>query len=144
MKKIIYLFLVFFLMGCTLPTIQQCKLNVLVEEIHEKIEYKSDGKGKDFWQYPEETATLRTGDCEDMAILFISIAYNQYEITPKLLLTVSSTGNGHASVLYEGTVYDPTWNKVFPVEELEEMGYKIISEVEFVFIPLCIVFKRSK
>lgn len=29
----------------------------------------------DYWQSPEETLTLGTGDCEDIAILFINIAY---------------------------------------------------------------------
>lgn len=30
------------------------------------ITYKPDPEGTDFWQYPEETLRLKTGDCEDI------------------------------------------------------------------------------
>jgi hypothetical protein len=44
--------------------------------IYDTIEYKLDTS--DHWQTPEETLTLGTGDCEDMALLYINILYLRF------------------------------------------------------------------
>ena len=144
MRNILLLLFIFFIVGCTLPLLQKCDLENLVKEVHNKIEYKSDGENKDFWQYPYETSTLRTGDCEDMAILFIDLAHKRYGVTLNLLLISSPTGKGHAAVLYEGIVYDPTWNEVIGLSDLCDSGYKIDKIIPYNNIPFYFIFKRIK
>lgn len=39
------------------------------KEVNEEIQYKDDESGNDYWQSPLETFTLKTGDCEDYAVL---------------------------------------------------------------------------
>jgi len=38
--------------------------------VQQNIKYKSDGWLKDYWQSPNETILLQTGDCEDFALLY--------------------------------------------------------------------------
>jgi hypothetical protein len=40
----------------------------------------------DYWQTPEETMQLKTGDCEDIAILIIAITYNKTKIKMDFVL----------------------------------------------------------
>ena len=63
----------------------------------------SDAHGeREFWQAPRETTARGTGDCEDFAILFSSLA-------DKLgYSTAIQLGNGHAISLINGVQYDPT------------------------------------
>jgi predicted transglutaminase-like cysteine proteinase len=42
------------------------KANLFVNKL---IKYKAEPEGVDIWQEPEETLALKTGDCEDYAIL---------------------------------------------------------------------------
>lgn len=63
----------------------------------------TDAHGKrEFWQAPRETIARGTGDCEDFAILFSSLA-------DKLgYSTAIQLGNGHAISLINGVQYDPS------------------------------------
>lgn len=48
-------------------------LSTITWFVHWNIRYKSD-VGGDVWQPPSETLRLKTGDCEDMAVLAASLA----------------------------------------------------------------------
>ena len=63
----------------------------------------SDAHGeREFWQASQETIARGTGDCEDFAILFSSLA-------DKLgYSTAIQLGNGHAISLINGVQYDPS------------------------------------
>jgi hypothetical protein len=39
----------------------------LVKYLQEEFTYKAEPEGEDYWQTPEETAKLKTFDCEDLA-----------------------------------------------------------------------------
>jgi len=45
------------------------KVRKYLKEVYTKIRYVPEPDGIDYWQLPEETEALGTGDCEDMAIL---------------------------------------------------------------------------
>jgi len=73
-----------------------------------EIEYKTDLG--EYWQTPEETYTLKTGDCEDQAILLQYILQNKLEI-PALfvgLLSTEQVGKGHAMVFADGRFLEAT------------------------------------
>ncbi len=48
------------------------RANVIIQFVSEKIKYKAT-KGLDPWQFPDETLKLRSGDCEDRALLIASL-----------------------------------------------------------------------
>jgi hypothetical protein len=127
-----------------MPTLQTCtnrlRLRNLVKEIHNEIEYVADDG--DYWQYPNETLERGKGDCEDFAILFMKTAYDRYGITTTLVLTVSSSGSGHASVMYEDHIYDPTWGKSFHKSHLKVIKYEILTVLPLTLIPLMVELKR--
>ena len=48
------------------------RAHIIAEFVSQKIQYlQSDGH--DPWQFPEETLTLKSGDCEDRALLIASL-----------------------------------------------------------------------
>jgi hypothetical protein len=74
-----------------------------------KIRYVSD-KGGDYWQTPSETQKLKTGDCEDMAILsYFTDGYNPRDA---VMFGANRKGVFHAARLTLGGtssfVYDYT------------------------------------
>ncbi len=81
--------------------------------LHENIEYKADGS--DFTQSPARTWALKTGDCEDFAVLFLCIAYYELGLEGQLVAvdtddirTVEDGGRiNHAMVRYNGVIYEP-------------------------------------
>lgn len=56
--------------------------------IFSNIIMKSDIEihGKPYWQTPEETIELETGDCEDFCILFLWLSYQYLNIKPDMLI----------------------------------------------------------
>ena len=53
-------------------------VNQIGDWIHWEIEFVADDG--DYWQSPSETLRLGTGDCEDMAILHMYIAYVKFGV----------------------------------------------------------------
>lgn len=54
----------------------QVKVWKIMRWVQNNITYIGDEKSsgsKEFWQFPAETIALRTGDCEDMSILMVSL-----------------------------------------------------------------------
>lgn len=61
---------------------------------------------RDFWQFPAETLALRTGDCEDQAILLCSLLRTAVGPQEVFVTIGEYAGFGHAWVLYRGRVLD--------------------------------------
>ena len=83
-------------------------LDELNDWVHTNIKYKTDIY--DNWQLPEKTMKLKTGDCEDKAILFRDIAKKKFQIHGELVLIAvrQDIRLGHVIVIYNNRVYDPT------------------------------------
>lgn len=77
------------------------------------IKYERDSKVwklNERWQTPEETAKLRTGDCEDGAILMYALARKKGIPTNRLMIFAGSVvGGGHAWLGYKPTSYPLNW-----------------------------------
>jgi hypothetical protein len=82
------------------------------------IEYKTDEEqwgADEYWQTPEETLYLRTGDCEDFAILLCTLlrAYGIGEEQIYVALGLDNEGYGHA-FLIENWYLDGGWRAIEP------------------------------
>jgi hypothetical protein len=84
--------------------------------IYNNITYKHSSY--DDWQSPSTTMSLRSGDCEDMAILFVNIVYVKFGIKANIVAydstrTVVEGGSiSHIIAEYDGVFYDPMINRV--------------------------------
>jgi len=82
------------------------------------IEYKSDEEQwgvEEYWQTPEETLSLHSGDCEDFAILLCTLlrAYGIGEEQIYVAVGVDNDGYGHA-FLIENWYLDGEWRAIEP------------------------------
>jgi predicted transglutaminase-like cysteine proteinase len=72
--------------------------------VQKSIKYEGDEKARhqqEFWQYPEDTMTRQTGDCEDGAILMKSLALCCGIPDWKVKIVAGEvTGGGHAYCTY--------------------------------------------
>jgi hypothetical protein len=88
------------------------KVNDAMLYLHDNIEYKTDVG--DYWQLPEETYNLQSGDCEDQAILFMYFMKTSLNIDTSFIY-VENSEYGHALVYPvkfedEDYYYDPVSN----------------------------------
>jgi transglutaminase-like putative cysteine protease len=110
------LVLVVVLAGCTIPlSVEEVPAFEDVTEasrwVKNNIEYAYDTEvwnRVDYWQFPEETLELRTGDCEDKAILLMAIIIHQGLGDPLLILGANSRYEAHAWVEVGDGAWDPT------------------------------------
>ncbi len=81
--------------------------------VQANITYRSDSlvwKLSERWQTPKETMELRTGDCEDGAILMYALAIHYGVPANRLLLFAGSVqGGGHCWLGYRSTEYPLNW-----------------------------------
>lgn len=88
-------------MGCSrsatndkTKSMQLVEITQVNSYVNKTIKPVGDGEGKDYWQKPEETIKLGTGDCEDYAILKGSLLKDYPQ---KLSITRTlKDGTGHA------------------------------------------------
>jgi len=72
------------------------------------IKYLRDKENHDYWQTPEETYNLKTGDCEDFAIFLLYIVWTKLNIDDCYLVLINKDNKGcHAIVQIDGTYYEP-------------------------------------
>jgi len=92
--------------------IQVTDLEDAVWYVAQEVEYKEDLPGIDYWQTPEETYLLKTGDCEDKAIFLMYILQTKLNINACLfLITIPNAPIGHAMVHADNLF-------IFAIEEL--------------------------
>jgi hypothetical protein len=106
------------------------------------IEYETDEDqwGVDeYWQTPEETLSLRTGDCEDFAILLCALL-RTYGIGAEhiyVAIGVDNKGYGHA-FLTEDWYLDEEWQAIEPQVEAEPFRpgqrFKDFNLVDFLLL----------
>lgn len=87
------------------------------------IDYVSDEERwgvLEYWQTPEETLSLHTGDCEDFAILLCTLlrAYGISEVHIYVAVGIDNEGYGHA-FLIEDWYLDGEWRAIEPQAEAE-------------------------
>ena len=95
------------------------------------ITYKSEGPGHDYWQAPEETLMLGTGDCEDKSLLLWYTLRHVHNIkTARLVIGLTHVlfkASPHAWVEVGdglGTVImDPTAKQAIPRYMLSGLSY---------------------
>lgn len=76
------------------------KAKEICARVRRLLRYKADPKGVDVWQSPAVTEKLRTGDCEDFAILVLARC-RKAKIKCRLVLGFSPKG-GHAVCAGDG------------------------------------------
>lgn len=125
MKKVIFLIICCLFISCDDPTSMlvlevpeyNIELNITGNTLVEKIEcidtwifaniiMKTDEQvhGSSYWQTPEETVELGTGDCEDLCILFMWLCYQYLDIKPDMLI-LRRWGENHAVSKYHGYIF---------------------------------------
>lgn len=82
------------------------------------IDYKTDEERwgiEEYWQTPEETLSLRTGECEDFAILLCTLlrTYGIDEEHIFVAIGVDDKGYGHAFII-ENWYLDGEWRALEP------------------------------
>ena len=92
----------------------------VMEFVYENVEYANDSM--DEWQTPKETMELGTGDCEDYAILMISILEEMDIESFMVVIKRNDVHNYHALVEVDGLYYEPTGN--FTVDTIVD-GWEI-------------------
>jgi len=94
------------------------------------LSYKSDKEvyGKSYWQTPEETYRLRTGDCEDFALLFMYLTEKNLGLETELIIVgYNSSSANHAVVGVGGQWYETTGG--FRI--IDYSPYTYITRVDF-------------
>lgn len=83
--------------------------------------YDKDVHNKeDYWQTPEETYNLQTGDCEDIALFFAYFVYNQLGMDCKIaLLKLIGRDKYHATPYFEGECFKASVNRWYTEEEMK-------------------------
>ena len=108
-----------------------------------EIKYIPDAPGKDSWQSPAETRKLKTGDCEDIAILLqheLAKLNFKAEVVFGLKTRLDKHGHAWCEFKYEGQHYiiEPSngvcYNRkglskllYIPVNKLPSIGKKILN-----------------
>lgn len=134
MKKILFAIIVFIFVfaGCEDPTFV-LTLDVPVYDIDIDLEIRGDTlnqkldcidawifanvimktdeeiHGESYWQTPEETVKLKTGDCEDFCILFMWLCYQYLNMKPDMLI-LRRWGEDHTIVDYRDYIFLDYYN----------------------------------
>lgn len=120
MKKLIYIIILSSLLSFSCNQIiekedakyTQYKLNLdrefkneqeIMMFIANNIEYKAEPKGQDYWQTPNETLELGTGDCEDFVILAVFLLKIKLNIN-SFFVTIKAPMGNHV-ILYKNNKY---------------------------------------
>lgn len=95
------------------------------------IKYKRDDPN--YWQLPEETYKLKTGDCEDFAIMLMYIMDKMNLYSELAVVNIIGTNVYHAMVYYpEKNVFiDATDDQFIGAETVEMQRFKIIYSIPY-------------
>ena len=101
------------------------QLSALFDFVSENIEYISDPRGADYWAKPSETLALGAGDCEDQAILLVSLieaigGTTRLYVTEDHMFAATYIGTeNHASAIVDaiGNYYDTSLTLHYLIHE---------------------------
>ena len=96
------------------------KLDCVENYIFRIIEYKSNKTYK--WSEPDEVYIQGYGDCQEMGILFMWLAYQEFDIKPDSILHYKIIGPGHFMAKYKDYIFyevdlKPDWIETYNFEE---------------------------
>ena len=80
------------------------------------IKAKTEKKGENYWQTPEETWNKKTGDCEDISLLIAYCCKQILNIEPDMV-RINIRGNLHIIIHYDNIYYD--FGNKFSEKELD-------------------------
>lgn len=114
------------------------KMLAILKFVHLYIDYKSDKSVwnvEEKWQTPMETWGMKTGDCEDGALLIYALA-KYYEIPDiQLYIVAGEVGNnqGHCYIVYiseeDGLGYPIDW--CYWYDQSVRMDYPYVKDVKY-------------
>lgn len=110
--KRVFLLAIVVMAGCVID--QPADYYHICQQVHAEIEYAEDVDNE--WQSPRQTIELGTGDCEDMALLFLYLVEQEYGVRGEIAVINqgNDTGTLHAIALIDGVYYDPTGGIILP------------------------------
>jgi hypothetical protein len=115
--------------------------------VERNIRYENDtdvhGKN-DYWQFPQETLELRSGDCEDHAILLMAIALDQDLGDGVRLAIGNGTFGWHAWVVVDDRAYDAMGQSIGVSAVWYARQWDPILEYTWEEVEAVIWFKRSE
>lgn len=121
------------ILGAPPYQLSQTGLDDIRDWVADNIDYKSDEEqwGEDYWQSPEETLSLRTGDCEDFAILLCSLlrAYGIDAEQVFVALGDDGQGDGHAFVI-EDWNQAGDWQRIEPQAPAQGSSFSWLRSLE--------------
>jgi hypothetical protein len=82
-------------------------------------------ESKDYWQLPEETYQLKTGDCEDFCILFMFLLKTKLNLDTNLIMIKNSRTGAVHTVVYPLYLGGENWY----YETVNNFIFKNLSEV---------------
>lgn len=93
-----------------------CEATALQQYVQKAIRYTRDINDVETIQYPEQTLSLGTGDCDDMAILFAALAESVG--FPTRFAAVGLSGQGFSHVLAQLMIPGQGWvsAEVIPID----------------------------
>lgn len=113
-------------------TIKVDKISNACTWVSTNIEYQHEPKNKNYWQTPEETYNLKTGDCEDLAMLFAYIIWTKLNIKNVYIIRLKIKTEYHIIVEVNSIWWEPIigyeWKPYRKVGE----GYKVIWRAPYV------------
>jgi len=103
----------------------------IVREVKHTVQYQEDLI--DYYQTPEETLKLKTGDCEDFAILIQKLCQDNNIKTEIYCLYPQDSVEGHAIVIgqYKGKYWYSSNDWFSYVDKLEDISGCIASEMHW-------------
>jgi hypothetical protein len=94
--------------------------------VKENIEYTLDPLGGlwDSWQQPHETLARKAGDCEDMALLWIYLVYENFGEKGTLVISNIPGSGLHVSAFFEGFAFNvlPHQRELFTISYDDAMS----------------------
>ena len=102
----------------------------VMEYVHANIEYEAELDEEDYWQSPQETLELGTGDCEDFCILMMAILKKSGIDSILLILKHNFIDNAYHGAVMIGIghdpiedIYDPTEGEILVNRPCTPVGY---------------------
>ena len=92
-------------------------------KVYREISYKPDPEGIELFQSPELTERSGYGDCDDYCILLQERLWQKGHETQMVGYKEKGKDVRHYVLVFGNSVLDPTYGKVYPLNEYEKTHY---------------------